>query len=228
MYKNVILIPYRDRAMHLDYFLKNSAPLLHEQLPDTRIVVVEQTADNRLFNRGKLLNVGFGLYKDKTTYFITHDVDVNPKHTILNAYKEEIADNVVKGIYTSACNTLGGIIKIKSSAIHRCNGFPNDFWGWGVEDKALQNRCDFFGLVKKTTVLNDNPNRADYFMIYNDVDDRKKERFHEKTDYEYNVFPRKADREKITHILQSGLNTLTYKVVKQEVHELYDHVLVQL
>ncbi len=227
MYNNIILIPYRDRSPHLDYFLKHSAPLIQRHLPDTRIVVVEQTAE-RLFNRGKLLNVGFALYKDKTNYFITHDVDVNPKAEIIEEYKEEISEYCVKGIYTSACNTLGGIIKIKSSSIHRCNGFPNDFWGWGVEDKALQNRCDFFGLVKKTTILNDNPAREKYFTIFNDVDDRKKERFHEKTDYEYNVFPRKADREKIKHILQSGLNNLTYKIVKQESHDLYEHIWVSI
>ena len=55
---NVIIIPYRNRKSHLDYFLTHSVPLLTEHLEDTKVVVVEQT-EGTLFNRGKLLNIDF-------------------------------------------------------------------------------------------------------------------------------------------------------------------------
>jgi len=227
MYENVIVIPYRDRKEHLEYFLKNSLPLLQEHVPNMRLVVIEQVP-GKLFNRGKLLNIGFSLYKNETTYFITHDVDVNPLPTIIQEYTEEVPKDVVKGIYTSGCNTLGGIIKIQSETIHRCNGFPNDFWGWGVEDKALQNRCDFFGVLKKTTITNADPKRENYFTIFNDVDDRKKERFLEKTGFEYNTFPTLHDFEKVKLILTSGVDNIGYKLLKKETHNGYDHILVDI
>ena len=67
MYDTVICIPYRNRKAHLDYFLANSVPLLEHCFPDAHVVVVEQSDDGRLFNRGKLLNVAFHEYKDRAT-----------------------------------------------------------------------------------------------------------------------------------------------------------------
>ena len=52
-------------------------------------VVVEQE-EGTLFNRGKLLNVGFAERPD-ASYFFTHDVDINPlEHTIQNIYNKEV------------------------------------------------------------------------------------------------------------------------------------------
>ena len=67
MYDNVVLIPYRNRKNHLDYFINNTVPLFEKWLPNTKVVVVEQTA-GKLFNRGVVLNVGFKEYQNKTKY----------------------------------------------------------------------------------------------------------------------------------------------------------------
>lgn len=40
--------------------------------------MVEQTADGRKFNRGKLLNAGFDMARDDYDVFIFHDVDLLP------------------------------------------------------------------------------------------------------------------------------------------------------
>ena len=129
MYDTTIFIPYRNRRAHLDYWLTHTAPLLY---PNTRVVIIEQLG-NKEFNRGKLLNVGFAMYASDTKYIMTHDVDINPNLKALSEfYNQSVADNEVLGIYTSYCETLGGIVKLTPNTIHRINGFPNDYWGLGV------------------------------------------------------------------------------------------------
>ena len=71
---NIILIPYRNREEHLKYFIKNTIPYLKQYLNPFKIIIIEQNND-RLFNRGKLLNVGFLEYFKEGKYFFTHDVD---------------------------------------------------------------------------------------------------------------------------------------------------------
>jgi len=64
------IIPYRNRKEHL----QRLAPHL---LPIGEVVVIEQ-ADNRPFNRGKLLNIGFAIARETMDYCIFHDVDMIP------------------------------------------------------------------------------------------------------------------------------------------------------
>ena len=40
------------------------------------------------------------------------------------------------------------------STIQKINGFPNDVWGWGTEDKALQNRTEYYNIKKITNLTN--------------------------------------------------------------------------
>ena len=187
MYENIIAIPFRNRYTHLEYFIKNTIPLLEEHLPNTKVVVVEQN-EGKLFNRGALLNVAFKEYQNKTKYFFTHDVDINPtKKCIEEHYIQEVSDVDVLGIYTSCCNTLGGIIKIKDSIINKMNGFPNDIWGWGTEDKALQNRAEFYN-IKKITNLTNNVEYPQYLLRFNDVNDRERKYTSQNTNKHYTKF----------------------------------------
>ena len=84
MYENIIAIPFRNRDKHLEYFIKNTAHLLQQYLPNSKVVVVEQN-EGKLFNRGALLNVAFKEYENKTKYFFTHDVDMNPSLEIIQS-----------------------------------------------------------------------------------------------------------------------------------------------
>lgn len=230
MYDTVICIPYRNRKPHLDYFILNTCPLFKKCMPNTKVLIIEQAGD-RLFNRGKLLNVGFKEYSDKTQYLMTHDIDINPtEDTICKYYMSDISDHSVMGIYTSACNTLGGIIKFRPSTIISCNGFPNNYWGWGVEDKVLQNRCEFVGVQIEKNILNNNPLRETYFTILNDVNDRiTSDDSHNKTMFEYNVFKTMSNTQKKDHINISGLNNIEYKIVsKGELSDNVDHIMVDI
>lgn len=209
---NVILIPYRNREEHLKYFIENSYPILKKILKKVQIIIVEQTSD-KLFNRGKLLNIGFHEYKNEAEYFFTHDVDLNPTiETIEKFYTKNVKDNEIMGIYTSACNTLGGIIKFKKEAYIKINGFPNEIWGWGTEDKALQNRAEFKDINISKNILNSDSNKDQYFKIFNDVDDRIKVNMNKNWVLHYRLFEKLNNDEKEKQIMSDGLNNLTYKI----------------
>lgn len=212
MHENIVVIPYRNRQEHLDYFIKNTVPLFEKWLPNTKVVVVEQT-DGKLFNRGALLNVGFKEYQNKTKYFFTHDVDINPtQKAIQEFYRSDVNKGEVLGIYTSKCNTLGGIIKIRNEDIYKINGFPNDIWGWGSEDKALQNRSEFYGVKKLTNLMNDKEH-PQFILRFNDINDRNTSNNSKNHKAHYIDFRKQNDEEKEKIILKSGLNNLEYKVM---------------
>lgn len=209
---NIILIPYRNREEHLKYFIENSYPILKKILKKVQIIIVEQTSD-KLFNRGKLLNIGFHEYKNEAEYFFTHDVDLNPTiDTVKKFYTKNVKDNEIMGIYTSACNTLGGIIKFKKEAYIKTNGFPNEIWGWGTEDKALQNRAEFKDINISKNILNNDPKKDEYFKIFNDVDDRIKVNMNKNWFLHYRLFEKLNSDEKEKQIMSDGLNNLTYKI----------------
>ena len=215
-FENVIIIPYRNRKEHLDLFIKDVIPLFEKYLKPFKVIIIEQE-EGKLFNRGMLLNIGFNEYKDKSRFYFTHDVDIYPNNKcIKELYTKQEKNNVV-GIYTSQCNTLGGIIKFTSQNFQKSNGFPNNFWGWGVEDKALQNRVEYMKIQVNKTILKNDKNRFDYFTIKNDVDDRLMDTlFNDKTHFEYNIFNTLIDSIKINYIMNSGLNNLTYKIISRE------------
>ena len=215
-FTNIILIPYRNRKEHLDLFIKDVIPLFELYLKPFKVVVIEQE-EGKLFNRGMLLNIGFNEYKDKGKYFFTHDVDVYPNEKCIKELYTKQEDNNIVGIYTSKCNTLGGIIKFTTHHFEKINGFPNNFWGWGVEDKALQNRVEYMNIQVNKNILNNNPNRFNYFSIKNDVDDRHVDSlFNDKTHFEYEIFNTLQDSIKLKYILNSGLNNLDYKIINRD------------
>ncbi|KAK3600505.1 hypothetical protein CHS0354_007886 [Potamilus streckersoni] len=75
-----IIVPYRDREMHLKLFLQNIHPFLQRQQLDYTIFLVELAPD-KMFNRAMLMNIGFveaiRLYDFQC--FIFHDVDLLPE-----------------------------------------------------------------------------------------------------------------------------------------------------
>ena len=204
MLDNVIIIPYRNREKHLKYYLENTVPLLQKHIPNGKVVIIEQDWNNKLFNRGCLLNIGVKEYENKTVHCITQDVDINPyEETILKYYVDPIPENSIKGIYTSVCDTLGGIIKFQTKTFFNINGFPNNIWGWGHEDKALQNRAEFKRINITKNILNTDPNQKNLFLRFNDVNDR----VHYTGPNMYNIIM----NDQI--LLASGLNNLQYKIV---------------
>jgi hypothetical protein len=141
----VFIVPYRDREEHKKLFLETFEKIKkHNQWSDCDVkeFFIHQ-CDERLFNRGAMKNIGFlfiknlypDTYKDITIVF--HDVDTLPCSPDLLPYKT--TSGVVTHYYGYKW-CLGGIVVIKAGDFEKVGGFPN-FWGWGLEDNCLYNRC---------------------------------------------------------------------------------------
>ena len=217
-YKNIILIPYRNRKDHLNIFIRDVIPLFNKYLKPYKLVIIEQE-EGKIFNRGMLLNIGFNEYKDKTENFYNHDVDIYPNEKCIKEYYTHDDYNCTDcfvGIYTPPCNTLGTIIKFNKNLFSKINGYPNNFWGWGVEDKALQNRVECMNIPIVKILYRNSINITDYITVKNDIDDRHKDSlFNTKTNFEYQEFNLLTYDNKLNHINSSGLNNLTYKIINK-------------
>lgn len=79
--KIAIIIPYRDRLVNLELFLRNIHPFLTRQQIHYGIYVIEPIG-NLTFNKGISMNVGFveSLKEDNYNCFIFHDVDLLPEN----------------------------------------------------------------------------------------------------------------------------------------------------
>jgi hypothetical protein len=143
--KRIFIVPYRNRIQHKFFFSKYMSFIL-EDCDDYEIMFSHQ-CDARTFNRGAVKNIGFIAaknkypehYKDIT--FIFNDVDTIPFYKI---FDYDTTYGVVKHYYGFKY-ALGGIVVIKGADFEKTNGYPC-FWGWGMEDNALQKRCDAIGL----------------------------------------------------------------------------------
>lgn len=213
---NYIIIPYRDRKNELDNFLNYMPQVFDLYLGKNnwKVMVIEQMGE-RLFNRGKLLNAGFLIANDSSSNFIFHDIDTLP---ITNESKERYSldcSEQIIGIYNSVCNTLGGIIKCTAEQYKSMNGFPNTYWGWGCEDKALQNRMEFQKISVNKKFLS-NPEGSKHFKLPpNDNDDTKRiksDDFSKRTWFNYTIWNTLQNIDKLKFISRDGINTCNYEL----------------
>ncbi|XP_045145177.1 beta-1,4-galactosyltransferase 1 isoform X2 [Echinops telfairi] len=86
-HKVAVIIPFRNRQEHLRYWLYYLHPILQRQQLDYGIYVINQDGDS-MFNRAKLLNVGFKEALKDYDYncFVFSDVDLIPMDDH-NAYR---------------------------------------------------------------------------------------------------------------------------------------------
>ena len=225
MYKNVIIIPYRQREEHLGYFIKHSVPLIEECMPETKVVVVEQSV-GKLFNRGKVLNVGFKEYMDKTEYFITHDVDINPKKEVLKYYNLDIENGVLK-LLTPHNQSFGQIVKFHNESINKSNGFPNNIWGWGIEDRALFNRC----IIKNINIKDTSLSKKNFVMLHHksNVETYVEEKLKISEKWVRKNIDKLEEKDKLKMVNDDGINTVEYKIIeRKELHKIVELIKVEI
>lgn len=139
--KRVFIVPYRKRETYKKILTEKLSEYLKDE-NDWELYFSHQ-CDERPFNRGAIKNIGFLAIKDKypnhykDITFIFHDVDTYPSEKGLIDYTT--TDGVVKHFYGFTFS-LGGIFAIKGKDFEKTRGFPN-FWGWGLEDNIIQDRC---------------------------------------------------------------------------------------
>ena len=146
MAKRIFIIPYRDRVNDKARFLSEMKSLLADTEPYE--IYFAHQYDKRPFNRGAMKNIGFLAmkakypeeYKEMT--FIFHDVDTWPVGKGLIDY--QTTPGVVRHFYGYKF-ALGGMFAIKGADFEKTKGFPN-FWGWGIEDNLMNDRCLAVGL----------------------------------------------------------------------------------
>lgn len=222
IHKLGIVVPYRDRESHLEIFIPHMKNILREI--NHRIVVVEQD-DDKLFNRAKLLNIGYETLKNECDYFCFHDVDLLPteaeeanydyvEHPTHLARLLETLKYLEPPYYEEY---FGGATMFNKEDFEKINGFSNEYWGWGVEDDDLRDRCLKEGLtikkrMNKYTALPHPPNGPHH--AHWEKNHKKHSDFRDTPGNEYHK--------------KEGLNTLQVEYTGLSENKNYIHVKVKL
>jgi len=211
MKKLSIVVPYRNREQHLAQFV----PFMEEYLPhlsteenpfEPEIVIVEQD-DEKPFNRGKLLNIGFAESKN-CDYFCFHDVDmlpVNSDYSPIEAPTHIATEAEQFGWKLPYEGYFGGVTMFDKTSFEKINGYANEYWGWGAEDDDILTRCNIMGI--KT------------FRKPGRYRSLQHERFIENSLYQknldkLNLFQMKSSEDRI---MKDGLSTLVYDKTGEEI-----------
>ncbi len=150
-----IIVPYRDRQVHLRRFSKHILKYFtHDKLDRDipfAVTVVEQE-EGLPFNIGAVRNVGFDLSRD-FDYHCFHDVDFLPIWTDhryataptrllwFGAEVRPIEPGGDIGAFHVRETYFSGVIMFNRQDFETVNGYSNDFWGWGSEDDDMRTRC---------------------------------------------------------------------------------------
>ena len=130
-----LIVPYRDRYAHLVEFVPHMEKFLDHNF---RLLIIQQ-ADDRPFNKGALLNIGFKLARANPGWIGFHDIDLLPMDQECD-YSEprtvrHLAGAVEQFDWTSPYDGhVGGVLVIRPHIFSAVNGFSNQYWGWGCED----------------------------------------------------------------------------------------------
>ena len=148
--KLAVIVPYRDRRSHLNTFVPYLLSYFEKTQKDIYIslYVIEQK-DDKPFNRGKLLNVGFDIAKKDNDYDYVcfHDVDYLP--LTADYSKPDMPTRLIWKDLTKNEDPIlffGAVVLFPSKQFIQVNGFSNNYRGWGFEDKDLHFRIDACGL----------------------------------------------------------------------------------
>ncbi|XP_055973149.1 beta-1,4-galactosyltransferase 1 [Sorex fumeus] len=219
-HKVAIIIPFRNRYEHLKYWLYYLHPILQRQQLDYGIYVINQDGEV-MFNRAKLLNIGFQEALKDYDYncFVFSDVDLIPMDD-RNTYRCFVQPRHISvamdkfGYSLPYLQYFGGVSALSKQQFLTINGFPNNYWGWGGEDDDIYNRLHFKGM----SISRPNAMVGKCRMIRHSRDKKN------------DPNPQRFDR--IAHtketMLSDGLNSLKYRVVDTKRFPLYTEITVDI
>lgn len=218
--KVAIIIPFRNRDEHLKYWLYYLHPILQRQQLDYGIYVINQDGDE-VFNRAKLLNVGYMEALKDYDYdcFVFSDVDLIPMddRNIYACFSQprHLSVSMDKFGFRLPYNQyFGGVSSMSKQQFLKINGFPNSYWGWGGEDDDIYNRLSSKGM----SISRPSGAIGKCRMIRHDRDKQNEPN------------PQRFDR--IAHtretMHQDGINSLKYNVIRVERDKLYTKITVDV
>ncbi|KAM3867294.1 beta-1,4-galactosyltransferase 1 [Diretmus argenteus] len=218
--KVAIIIPFRNRDEHLKYWLYYLHPILLRQQLDYGVYIINQEGDE-IFNRAKLLNIGYMEALKEYDYecFVFSDVDLIPMDD-RNIYKcfsqpRHLSVSMDKFGFRLPYNQyFGGVSSMSKVQFLKINGFPNNYWGWGGEDDDIYNRLASKGM----SISRPDGVLGKCRMIRHDRD--------KKNDPNPQRFDRIAHTRDTMH--KDGINSLSYKVLKVEKELLYTKITVDV
>ena len=147
-----IIVPFRNRHDQLSLFQSNITHYLLDKGIEYKIIVVDQDNEKQ-FNRGVLLNIGFKYAEDMgCDYVVFHDVDMlpvdvdysycdKPLHISTDFVIEE--NEKPREMFSEY---FGGVTMFPTNVFKQINGYSNKYWGWGYEDTDLLYRCKVNGI----------------------------------------------------------------------------------
>ncbi|CAK8680430.1 unnamed protein product [Clavelina lepadiformis] len=241
-YKLAIIVPYRDREKQLFWFLSHIHPILQRQMLEYAIYVVNQ-APGALFNRGKLMNVGFAEASKRDRYdcYVFHDVDLlaendmclyhcpefaeearsNPKHLSVSVDKFKYeALHYELGLCSpvpyqaSEMQVFGGVAIFTEDQFISVNGFSNSYWGWGAEDDDLFLRT----WRKGYKIDRSHMNECSFHMLPHDQETKNP-----KSPMRYVLLKQSLLRQNT-----DGLNSLKYRLLNKTEGLLYTNITVDI
>uniref|UniRef100_A0A8C2XC48 Beta-1,4-galactosyltransferase n=1 Tax=Cyclopterus lumpus TaxID=8103 RepID=A0A8C2XC48_CYCLU len=216
-----IVVPYRNRQIHLRALLYHLHPFLQRQQIHYSIYIVQQWG-NSTFNRAKLLNVGVreALRDEDWSCIFLHDVDLLPEndHNTYTCHKQfptHLSVAMDKFRYRLPYpQYFGGVSAVTPDQYMKMNGFPNQYWGWGGEDDDIAARVRLSGMKIMRP-----PVAIGHYKMIKHKGDRGNEQN-----------PRRFDLLKRTRLnwRSDGLNSLTYELLSRELEPLYTNLTVDI
>lgn len=141
--------PQEFRRAQLDALIENIRSLHAANPQHTYRVWVLEQGNDRPFNRGWLLNAAFleAVRETPDAVFVHCNTDYAIPVGPMPAQLQEMPDGVydVHG-WDGNPPGLGAYCLFTAEAYRRCNGFPNDLWGWGGDDIAILARMRLAGV----------------------------------------------------------------------------------
>jgi hypothetical protein len=238
--KVAIVLPYRDRPVHLAGFEAHMLQFAEEQFPEAQISlwIMEQGNDEK-FTRGWLGNVGVKeVLKEQpdTKCIVFHDVDLVPEFGVpyLDCDRPTQLSSELETWKTTDGKwgvpypkNAGGIVSLSPLHWLQTNGFSNEYVGHGQEDDDFFHRLRMNKLLEPSGCIHRNPTGQGRFRPL-DEGTANHPRNHGSKHWSHNHNKQllyfawgdkasKQDRWKNSHYWEKdGISTAAYTVINRE------------
>lgn len=207
--KNILIIlpygnlnPIESRDKQLNSIIKHMKNLIKKEKNNKYFLFIsEQISPTKYFNRGQLLNIGLKYFKDNIgtpQNLIFHDIDILPNNKMFREYQSNknsyslVPSNssTHKKVYGFKLTTGSAVYLTRPKLFIKVNGYPNNYWGWGGEDNALDRR----------------------YRLHN-----IKLHFNKKGNYESIDKQRKSNKDKLTYLKKNKVrNMMTWELLDND------------